>query len=62
MVGLSVSFPDALLRADGQQVVCNFVARGQLRSMGADPAVLNLLDENGIFTLTIFHDPVRTPD
>ena len=39
---------DALLRADDEQVVWHFVASGRSGSMGADPAVLDLLDENGI--------------
>ena len=39
---------DALLRANGEQVVWHFVASGRSGSMGADPAVLDLLDDNGI--------------
>jgi hypothetical protein len=39
---------DALLRADGEQVVWHFVGSGRSGSIGADPAILDLLDENGI--------------
>jgi Mg-chelatase subunit ChlD len=39
---------DALLRADGDEIVWHFVASDRTGSLGADPAVLDLLDEVGI--------------
>lgn len=39
---------DAMLKAQGRDVVWHFVASGRSGSMGADPRVLDLLDENGI--------------
>jgi hypothetical protein len=36
------------LRADGDEIVWHFVASDRTGSLGADPAVLDLLDEVGI--------------
>lgn len=39
---------DAVLRSQNQDVVWRFVASGRSDSLGADPRVLDLLDEVGI--------------